>query len=57
MSIYFIRLDVKPTAVLSTGYDIVATEDGYLIVGDQKSRLSRDSNVWLLKVNSKGRLR
>jgi len=38
------------------GYDIIATEDGYLIVGDKKSRLSRDSNVWILKVNSKGRL-
>ena len=38
------------------GYDVVATEDGgYLVVGDKKSERSRDSNVWVLKVDSKGR--
>jgi len=39
------------------GYDIVSTDDGYLIVGDKKSRLSRDSNVWLLKVDKNGKLK
>lgn len=40
------------------GYDVIATEDGgYLVVGDKKSDRSRDSNMWVLKVNSKGRLK
>ena len=38
------------------GRDIIATEDGYLIVGDKKTKISRDSDVWILKVDSKGRL-
>ena len=38
------------------GYDIVTSKDGYLIVGDKKSKISRDSNVWVLKVNLKGKL-
>jgi len=38
------------------GYDIIATEDGYLIVGEKKTKISRDSNVWILKVDLKGKL-
>ncbi len=38
------------------GYDILSTEDGYLIVGDKKSKISRDSNAWILKVDLKGKL-
>jgi len=38
-------------------YDIEILKDGYLIVGDKKSRLSRDSNVWLLKVDKNGKLK
>ncbi|BAF71544.1 hypothetical protein [Sulfurovum sp. NBC37-1] len=38
------------------GYDIVALEDGYLIVGDKKTDRRRDSDVWVLKVDLKGRL-
>jgi len=38
------------------GRDIIATKDGYLIVGDKKTKISRDSNVWILKVDSKGKL-
>ena len=37
------------------GYDITSTEDGYLIVGDKKTQISRDSNVWILKVDLKGK--
>jgi len=37
------------------GYDIVTTEDGYLIVGDKKTKISRDSNVWILKVDLEGK--
>jgi len=37
------------------GYDIVTTEDGYLIVGDKKTDRSRDSNVWVLKTDLKGK--
>lgn len=40
-----------------TGYDIITTKDGYLIVGEKKSDLSRDSNVWVLKVDFDGKLR
>ncbi|MEA3418216.1 MAG: hypothetical protein U9Q90_02365 [Campylobacterota bacterium] len=39
-----------------TGYDIIAAEDGYLIVGDKKTDISRDSDVWILKVDLKGKL-
>ncbi len=39
------------------GYDIITTRDGYLIVGEKKSDLSRDSNVWVLKVDFNGKLR
>jgi len=38
------------------GYDIVTTEDGYLIVGDKKTDRSRDSNVWVLKTDLKGKV-
>ena len=38
------------------GRDIIATKDGYLIVGDKKTKISRDSNVWILKVDSRGKL-
>ncbi|MEA3455091.1 MAG: hypothetical protein U9R26_01160 [Campylobacterota bacterium] len=38
------------------GHDIIATEDGYLIVGEKKTKISRDSNVWILKVDLKGKL-
>ncbi len=38
------------------GYDITATEDGYLIVGDKKTQISRDSDVWILKVDLDGKL-
>lgn len=38
------------------GYDIVTTNDGYLIVGDKKTDRSRDSNVWVLKTDFKGKL-
>lgn len=39
-----------------TGYDVIAAEDGYLVVGDRQSDRSRDSNVWVLKVDAKGKL-
>ena len=38
------------------GNDIITVEDGYLIVGERKTRLSRDGNVWILKVDPKGKL-
>ena len=38
------------------GNDIITVEDGYLIVGERKTRLSRDGNVWILKVDLKGKL-
>lgn len=38
------------------GYDIVTTDTGYLIVGEKKTPLRRDSNVWILKVDFKGNL-
>lgn len=38
------------------GHDIIATKDGYLVVGEQKTKLSRDSEVWILKVNAQGEL-
>ncbi len=38
------------------GYDILSTEDGYLIVGDKKTRVSRDSEAWILKVDLEGNL-
>ncbi|HIP19081.1 MAG TPA: hypothetical protein EYG78_07085 [Sulfurovum sp.] len=37
-------------------HDIVATDDGYLIVGEKQSDVSRNSDVWLLKVDLKGKL-
>jgi len=39
------------------GHDIITTDDGYLIVGEKKSRISRDSDVWILKVNFDGKLK
>lgn len=38
------------------GYDIVTADDGYLIVGEKQTSRSRDSNVWVLKVDFKGNL-
>jgi hypothetical protein len=38
-----------------SGYDIVSTDDGYLIVGEKRSDISRYSDVWVLKVSPKGR--
>jgi len=38
------------------GRDIIATDDGYLIVGEKKTKISRDSNLWILKVDQKGKL-
>jgi hypothetical protein len=38
------------------GYDIVTADDGYLIVGEKKTDIRRDSNVWVLKVDFKGRI-
>ena len=38
------------------GRDIIATDGGYLIVGDKKTKISRDSNLWILKVDQKGKL-
>jgi len=37
------------------GHDIVTTEDGYLIVGEKKTKISRNSNVWILKVDLEGK--
>ena len=39
-----------------TGYDIITTRDGYIIVGDKKSQRSRASNIWILKVDFNGNL-
>lgn len=39
------------------GYDIITVRDGYLIVGSKKSDISRDSNVWVLKVDFNGKIR
>ena len=38
-----------------TAHDIVATDDGYLIVGEIQSDLTRYSDVWVLKVDLKGK--
>ena len=38
-----------------TARDIVATDDGYLIVGEIQTDLTRYSDVWVLKVDLKGR--
>ena len=38
------------------GRDIIATDGGYLIVGDKKTKISRNSNIWILKVDKKGKL-
>ncbi len=37
-------------------YDIVATDDGYLIVGTKQPNLTRYNDVWILKVDFNGRL-
>jgi len=39
------------------GYDIITTDDGYLVVGEQKTRISRDSDAWILKVDFNGELK
>jgi len=40
------------------GYDVIATEDGgYLVVGDKKSNRSRDSNMWVLKLDENGKIK
>ena len=38
-----------------TARDIVATDDGYLIVGEKQSDLSRNNDVWVLKVDLEGK--
>jgi len=38
------------------GYDIVASDDGYLIVGSKQPDLTRYNDVWVLKVDLKGKL-
>jgi len=39
-----------------SAYDIVATDDGYLIVGTKQPDLTRYNDVWVLKVDLKGKL-
>ena len=39
-----------------TAYDIVSTDDGYLIVGTKQTDLTRHNDVWILKVDLKGKL-
>jgi hypothetical protein len=39
-----------------TAYDIVSTDDGYLIVGTKQTDLTRHNDVWVLKVDLKGKL-
>jgi len=64
--LYLIKIDTKGKKLWErtyggesddAGYDIVTTEDGYLIVGDKKTDRRRDSDVWVLKVNFNGKLR
>lgn len=64
--LYLIKIDKKGKLLWErtyggesddTGYDILTTEDGYLIVGDKKTDRRRDSDVWVLKVNFNGKLR
>ncbi len=38
-----------------TAYDIVSTDDGYLIVGSKQTDLTRHNDVWVLKVDLKGK--
>jgi hypothetical protein len=38
------------------GYDLVTTDDGYLIVGTKQPNLTRYNDVWVLKVDLKGKL-
>ncbi len=38
------------------GYDIVASKDGYLIVGTKQPDLTRYNDIWVLKVDLKGKL-
>jgi len=37
------------------GYDLVANDDGYLIVGTRQPNLTRYNDVWVLKVDLKGK--
>ncbi len=37
------------------GRDLVATKDGYLIVGQKQTKVGRDNDVWVLKVDLEGR--
>ncbi len=39
-----------------TAYDIVSTDDGYLIVGTKQTDLTRHNDVWILKVDLNGKL-
>ena len=39
-----------------SAYDIVAEDDGYLIVGTKQPNLTRYNDVWVLKVDLKGKL-
>jgi len=63
--LYLFKIDAKGTLQWEqtyggesddAGYDIITTKDGYLIVGEQKTRISRDSEVWILKVQFNGKL-
>jgi len=64
--LYLIKIDKKGKLLWErtyggesddAGYDVLTTEDGYLIVGDKKTDRRRDSDVWVLKVNFNGKLR
>ena len=60
---YLIKLDKNGDKVWSktyggeedAGYDIVANDDGYLIVGTKQPNLTRYNDVWVLKVDLKGK--
>ena len=63
--LYLLKIDAKGKLIWEqsyggesddAGYDIITTKDGYLIVGEQKTELSRDSEAWILKVNFQGEL-
>jgi len=64
--LYLIKIDAKGKLLWErtyggesddAGYDIITTEDGYLVVGDKKTQISRDSDVWILKVDFKGKVK
>lgn len=64
--LYLLKINSKGHTVWSrtyggenddVGYDIVTADDGYLIVGERQTSRSRDSNVWVLKVDFNGNLK